>query len=82
MDEPQLRRVDGLSASGSYRCASALLEDMEQHDSISIWETREEAQKSAGMAAAWVKENLADRVRLLTTQIGDLALFRGLPVTA
>ena len=50
--------------------------------SISIWETREEAQKSASMAATWVKENVSDRVRLLTTQIGDLALFRGLPVAA
>jgi len=50
--------------------------------SISIWETREEAQKSAGMAATWVKDNIADRVRLLTTQIGDLALFHGVPVAA
>jgi hypothetical protein len=50
--------------------------------SISIWETREAAQKSAGMAATWVKDNIADRVRLLTTQIGDLALFRGVPVSA
>ena len=50
--------------------------------SISIWQTREEAQKSAGMAATWVKENVADRVRLLTTQIGDLALFHGVPVAA
>jgi hypothetical protein len=50
--------------------------------SISIWETREQAQKSAGMAATWVKENISDRARLLTTQIGDLALFRGAPVTA
>ncbi len=50
--------------------------------SISIWETREEAQKSAGMAATWVKENVADRVRLLTTQIGDLALFHGVSVAA
>jgi hypothetical protein len=49
---------------------------------ISIWETREEAQQSAGMAATWVKENIADRVRLLTTQIGDLALFHGVPVAA
>ena len=49
--------------------------------SISIWETREAAQKSAGMAATWVKENIADRVRLLTTQIGDLSLFRGVPVS-
>ena len=50
--------------------------------SISIWENREEAQKSAGMSATWVKENIADRVRLLTTQIGDLALFHGVPVAA
>ena len=50
--------------------------------SISIWETREAAQKSAGMAATWIKENIADRVRLVTTYVGDLALFRGLPVAA
>ena len=49
--------------------------------SISIWETREAAQKSAGLAATWVKENIADRVRLVTTTIGDLALFHGVPVT-
>jgi heme-degrading monooxygenase HmoA len=50
--------------------------------SISIWETREAAQNSAATSAAWIKENIADRVRLLTTQIGDLALFRGVPVSA
>lgn len=50
--------------------------------SISIWETREAAQKSVGMAATWVKENIADRVRLVTTTIGDLALFHGVPVAA
>lgn len=50
--------------------------------SISIWETREAAQKSAGMAATWVKEHIADRVRLVTTQIGDLSLFRGVPISA
>ena len=49
--------------------------------SISIWETREQAHKSGTMATTWVKENIADRVRPLTTQIGDLALFRGMPVT-
>ena len=49
---------------------------------ISIWETREAAQKSAGLAATWVKENIADRVRLVTTTIGDLALFHGVPVSA
>jgi hypothetical protein len=50
--------------------------------SISIWETREAAQKSAALAGTWVKENVADRVRLVTTYIGDLALFRGIPVAA
>jgi hypothetical protein len=46
---------------------------------ISIWETREEAQNSIAMAAKWVRENISDRVRLLTTQVGDLALFHGMP---
>jgi len=50
--------------------------------SISIWQTRDEAQKSATMAATWVKENLADRVRLATSHVGDLALFHGAPVAA
>lgn len=49
--------------------------------SISIWETREQAHKSATTASTWVQTNIADRVRPLTTQIGDLALFRGMPVT-
>lgn len=49
---------------------------------ISIWETREAAEKSADMAATWVKENVSDRVRLSTTTIGELALFRGVPVAA
>ncbi len=49
---------------------------------ISIWETRDEAEKSASMAATWVEENIADRVRLITTQIGNLALFHGAPVAA
>ena len=50
--------------------------------SISIWENREQAQRSAATAATWVKENIADRVRLVTTTIGDLALFHGAPVPA
>jgi hypothetical protein len=50
--------------------------------SISIWQTREQAEKSADMAATWVKENLADRVRLVTSHVGDLALFHGAPVAA
>jgi hypothetical protein len=49
---------------------------------ISIWATREAAQNSASMAATWVKENVSNRVRLINTTIGELALFRGAPVAA
>ena len=49
---------------------------------ISIWETKDEAHKSANMAASWIQQNVADRVRLVTTSIGDMALFHGAPVTA
>lgn len=49
---------------------------------ISIWETREQAQMSATTAANWIKETIADRVRLVTTYVGDLALFHGVPVAA
>ena len=50
--------------------------------SISIWETREAAQNSALVAASWVKENISDRVRLVTGYVGNLALFHGVPVAA
>jgi hypothetical protein len=50
--------------------------------SVSIWETREAAQKSAAMAGTWIKDTIADRIHLVTTSIGDLALFRGVPVAA
>jgi hypothetical protein len=49
---------------------------------LSIWNTREAADKSALIAASWVKENISDRVRLVTTHIGSLALFHGVPVSA
>ena len=47
---------------------------------ISIWQTREQAHTSATTATTWVSANVADRVRPLATQIGGLALFRGMPV--
>lgn len=49
---------------------------------ISIWETREEAQKSVTTAETWVKENVADRLHLVTSYVGDMALYHGTPVTA
>lgn len=50
--------------------------------STSIWETREAAQRSDTMATSWVKEHVSDRVRLVNSYIGNLALFHGAPVAA
>jgi hypothetical protein len=48
--------------------------------SITVWETREQAEKSVNFAATWVKENISDRVKLLTSYVGDLAFLTGTPV--
>ncbi|HSL66775.1 MAG TPA: hypothetical protein VK977_01280 [Actinomycetota bacterium] len=47
--------------------------------SISVWETREQAEAAAPVAATWVGEHLADRVELRTNTVGDLAFFAGVP---
>jgi heme-degrading monooxygenase HmoA len=47
--------------------------------SLSLWETRKDADASVPVAERWVRENVADRVALKTTQIGDLAFFEGTP---
>jgi len=47
--------------------------------SLSLWETRKDADASVPVAERWVRENIADRVALKTTQIGDLAFFEGTP---
>jgi len=44
--------------------------------SISLWETHEQAEAAAPVAASWVKENLSDRVELRSNQVGDLAFFQ------
>ena len=45
--------------------------------SISLWETREQAEKSTPMAAEWVRENLKDRLELKSTFVGDFAFWQG-----
>jgi len=50
--------------------------------SITVWETREQAEQSVGVASTWVRENIADRVRLQTSYVGDLAFLQGTPVHA
>jgi len=45
--------------------------------SISLWNTRDQADAAVPVAASWVKENLADRVELKCNSVGDLAFFQG-----
>jgi len=40
--------------------------------SFSIWETADEAQSAVDVAASWVAENLADRISLRESHVGDL----------
>jgi heme-degrading monooxygenase HmoA len=49
---------------------------------MSIWETREDSEKSAWLTVEWVREHMSDRVRLVNNYHGNLALFDGvaLPV--
>ena len=41
--------------------------------SFSIWETADEAQRAVDLAADFVRDNLADRVRLRDEHTGDVA---------
>jgi hypothetical protein len=41
--------------------------------SFSVWETADEAQAAVDLAASWVKDNLADRIKLREQHTGDLA---------
>ncbi len=43
--------------------------------SVSLWESAEEAEKANELAAAWVREHIADRVRLDSTQVGDFLFY-------
>jgi heme-degrading monooxygenase HmoA len=42
--------------------------------SMTLWESGEQAQRANELAASWVKDNLADRVQLESTQIGDFLI--------
>lgn len=43
--------------------------------SVSEWESAEQAERANELAAAWVRENLAGRVRLQSAQVGDFLFF-------
>jgi heme-degrading monooxygenase HmoA len=49
--------------------------------SISVWETREQAEAATPVAATWVGEHLADHVQLRTNTVGELAFFEGVHAT-
>lgn len=43
--------------------------------SISAWQTREQADAAVGVAASWVKENIAEMTESVQNHVGDLAFF-------
>lgn len=53
------------------------LADLGDHTmaSISVWESREEADAAVEKAAVYVKEELSDRLSLNTNAVGDFAFW-------
>jgi heme-degrading monooxygenase HmoA len=41
--------------------------------SFSVWETADEAQRAVELAAGWVKENLAERIKLREQHLGSMS---------
>ena len=41
--------------------------------SLTTWDSRSAAEAAVAAAAAWVKDNLSDRVQLASNAVGDLA---------
>ncbi len=63
--QPGFQRY-GLADTGDNTCVS-----------ISLWDTRAQAEAASLVASTWVREHLADRIELTATQVGDLAFFEG-----
>ena len=68
-DQPGFIRY-GVADLGDKRCLS-----------ISLWETRDQAQAATPVAASWVKDNVPDRIKLTSNSVGDFAFFQGVPAT-
>jgi heme-degrading monooxygenase HmoA len=43
--------------------------------SVSLWDSADQAQQANDLAASWVSENLADRIRLESAQVGDFMFY-------
>jgi hypothetical protein len=50
--------------------------------SLSVWDTRAEAESGAPTAAAWIRYNVADRITLTCNKVADLSFLAGGLVTA
>ena len=68
-DQPGFIRY-GLADLGDKNCLS-----------VSLWETRKDADAATPAATSWVRDNLNDRIELLSNVIGDLAFYEGVPAT-
>jgi heme-degrading monooxygenase HmoA len=49
--------------------------------SFSAWESAEEAEEASKAVASWVAENMADKVQLIDTQIGEIYIATALGVS-
>jgi hypothetical protein len=58
----------GLADAGDKTCVS-----------LSLWETRKDADAATRLSETWDREHAADRVELRTNQVGDLAFYKGVP---
>ena len=58
----------GLADAGDKTCVS-----------LSLWETREDADAATRISETWDREHIADRAELRTNQVGDLAFYECVP---
>jgi heme-degrading monooxygenase HmoA len=58
----------GLADVGDKKCVS-----------LSLWETRKDADSAVNVSSNWVRDHISDRVELRTNQVGDLAFYEGIP---
>jgi hypothetical protein len=50
--------------------------------SISLWETREQAEAASPVAATWVKDNIEKNVQLRENYVADFAFYAGIEAPA
>ena len=45
--------------------------------SISLWESRKQADNAVPVSARWAEQNMSDKITLKTNFVGDLAFYTG-----